>query len=380
MSFDSNTGDYKILRILKDRNQGRKARVEILALKSGSWRKIDEHPDVFQYILLGMHSLAYIQGAFHWVGFSRNYFVVSFNISHEVYGEIPLPEQISMSYIDIGVSELEGMLCAYSNVHHQGENTFKLWMMKDYGVQESWNALFCITDPNIDIPVLKYVFANGEVLFWNMTIDSQMHDATTTVGATSIATSSRTNSPPAMATVEKPKKFAGIDFKIWQQKVFFYLITLCLQRFTFEKAMEGPKGTSEQEHFMIFEAWKHSDFLCGNYILSGIQDDLYNLYSGTKTSKELWGALEQKYKMEDAGTKKFFVARFLEYRMVGNKSVVSQVQELQVIIHDILAEGLILNEAFQVAAMIKKLPPLWKDFKNYLKHKRMDMLVEDLIV
>ncbi|KAF3641741.1 putative protein-like [Capsicum annuum] len=213
-----------------------------------------------------------------------------------------------------------------------------------------------------------------------MTIDSQMHDATTTVGATSIATSSRTNSPPAMATVEKPKKFAGIDFKIWQQKVFFYLITLCLQRFTFEKAMEGPKGTSEQEHFMIFEAWKHSDFLCGNYILSGIQDDLYNLYSGTKTSKELWGALEQKYKMEDAGTKKFFVARFLEYRMVGNKSVVSQVQELQVIIHDILAEGLILNEAFQVAAMIKKLPPLWKDFKNYLKHKRMDMLVEDLII
>ncbi|PHT29917.1 hypothetical protein CQW23_30495 [Capsicum baccatum] len=166
ISFDSNTGDYKILRILEDRNQGRKARGEILALKSGSWRTIDEHPDVFQYILFGMHSLAYIQGAFHWVGFSRNYFVVSFNISHEVYGEIPLPEQISMSYIDIGVSELEGMLCAYSNVHHQGENTFKLWMMKDYGVQESWNALFCITDPNIDIPVPKYVFANGEVLFW----------------------------------------------------------------------------------------------------------------------------------------------------------------------------------------------------------------------
>ncbi|PHU02320.1 Chitin-binding lectin 1 [Capsicum chinense] len=67
---------------------------------------------------------------------------------------------------------------------------------------------------------------------------------------------------------------------------------------------------------------------------------------GTKTAKELWGALERKNKTEDAGTKKFFVARFLEYKMIDNKSVVSQVQELQVIIHDLLVEGLIVNEAF----------------------------------
>ncbi|PHU06076.1 hypothetical protein BC332_26898 [Capsicum chinense] len=89
--------------------------------------------------------------------------------------------------------------------------------------------------------------------------------------------------------------------------------------------------------------------LLRNYILSGLQDDLYNVYSGTKTSKE-------------------------------RKSVVSQVQELQVIIQDLLAEGLIVNDAFQVAAIVEKLPPLWKDFKNYLKHKRKEMTVEDLIV
>ncbi|KAF3677351.1 hypothetical protein FXO37_04853 [Capsicum annuum] len=59
--------------------------------------------------------------------------------------------------------------------------------------------------------------------------------------------------------------------------------------FTSEDAPEVPEGTSDKEHFMIVEAWKHSDFLCRNYILSGLQDDLYNIYSGTKTSKELWG-------------------------------------------------------------------------------------------
>ncbi|KAL0320072.1 UNVERIFIED_CONTAM: Retrovirus-related Pol polyprotein from transposon TNT 1-94 [Sesamum radiatum] len=39
-----------------------------------------------------------------------------------------------------------------------------------------------------------------------------------------------------------------------------------------------------------------------------------------------------------------------------------------------------LSESFQVVAMIEKLPPLWKDLKNYLKHKRKEMGLEDLIV
>ncbi|PHU13801.1 hypothetical protein BC332_15006 [Capsicum chinense] len=95
---------------------------------------------------------------------------------------------------------------------------------------------------------------------------------------------------------------------------------------------------------------------------------------------ELWGALERKYKTEDARIKKFFVARFLDFKMIDSKPVVSQVQELQVIIHDLLAEGLIVNDAFQVAATIENLPPMWKDFKNYSKHKRKEMTIEDLIV
>ena len=39
-----------------------------------------------------------------------------------------------------------------------------------------------------------------------------------------------------------------------------------------------------------------------------------------------------------------------------------------------------LSESFQVAAIIEKLPPLWKEFKNYLKPKRKEMRLEDLIV
>ena len=41
---------------------------------------------------------------------------------------------------------------------------------------------------------------------------------------------------------------------------------------------------------------------------------------------------------------------------------------------------MVVNEAFQVAAMIEKLPPLWNDFKNYLKHKHKEMKLEDLVI
>ncbi|XP_010544457.1 PREDICTED: uncharacterized protein LOC104817078 [Tarenaya hassleriana] len=189
-----------------------------------------------------------------------------------------------------------------------------------------------------------------------------------------------TVTPPAPAPAEKPAKFFGVDFKRWQAKMFFYLTKLSLQRYIKEDAPKPAESVSKKERFVVVEAWKHSDFLCKNYILSGLDDSLYNVFCTASTSRELWEALEKKYKTEDAGMKKFIAAKFLEFKMVDNKLVSTQVQELQVIVQNLLAEGMMINEAFQVAAFIEKLPPSWKDFKNYLKHKRKEMSLEDLIV
>nr|GEW46038.1 zinc finger, CCHC-type [Tanacetum cinerariifolium] len=152
---------------------------------------------------------------------------------------------------------------------------------------------------------------------------------------------------------ERPEKFNGQNFKRWKQKMFFYVTTLGLARFLKETVpqVEPPA-----------------------------EDPLYNVYCKTTTAKELWESLERKYKTEDAGTKKFVVARFLDYKMVDSKNVISQVQDLQVLIHDIHVEGMTLSETLQVAAIIKNLPPRLVDFKNYLKHKRKELSVEDLVV
>ena len=55
--------------------------------------------------------------------------------------------------------------------------------------------------------------------------------------------------------------------------------------------------------------------------------------------------------------------------MVDSKTVISQVQDLQLILHDIHAEGMSLSESFQVVALIEKLSLDWKEFKNYLNYK-----------
>ncbi|XP_070027661.1 uncharacterized protein [Nicotiana sylvestris] len=160
------------------------------------------------------------------------------------------------------------------------------------------------------------------------------------------ASSSRSTPAHAMAPAEKSGKFSGVDFKRWQMKMLFYLTTLSLQRFIKEDPPVMAENTPDDERLVVTEAWKHSDFLCKNYILSCLEDGLYNVYSVMETSKALWNALEKKYKTEDVGLKKFVAARFLDFKMIDTRSVKTQVQELQVIVHDLLAEGMVVNEAF----------------------------------
>ncbi|KAM3309449.1 hypothetical protein P3S67_011193 [Capsicum chacoense] len=181
LGYDLTSDDYKILKIDgKEHN-------EILALKSGSWRKIDDHPTGDNSVLSDMDYLAFrhgaldcvgtssnmgylafVRGAFHWIDSLLNHSMVTLSISNEVYGEIPLPVGLDLVF-DImhskqGVSVLEGVLCVYSTRIDHGKYTFKLWEMNDYGVKESWNQLFTIQSTDLYSITPKYMFPDGDVL------------------------------------------------------------------------------------------------------------------------------------------------------------------------------------------------------------------------
>nr|GEU38940.1 retrovirus-related Pol polyprotein from transposon TNT 1-94 [Tanacetum cinerariifolium] len=72
--------------------------------------------------------------------------------------------------------------------------------------------------------------------------------------------------------VEKPEKFSRQNFKRWQQKMFFYLTTLNLTRFLKEIAPQAKPSREGQpfnaQAMQVMEAWKHSNFLFHNYVLS----------------------------------------------------------------------------------------------------------------
>lgn len=60
---------------------------------------------------------------------------------------------------------------------------------------------------------------------------------------------------------------------------------------------------------------------------------------------------------------KFVVRWFLIYMMVNSKTLNSNVLEFKVNLNDIHIGDMTLNESFQLATIIEKLPFGWKDFK-----------------
>ncbi|PHT99543.1 hypothetical protein BC332_29331 [Capsicum chinense] len=98
LAYDAASDDYKILKI-DVTSVGPEVFNEILSLKSGSWKRFGKPSFRVLPVSCGVPSgrdcLAFVHGTFHWVGLS-NYgsTIVSFNISNEVYGQIPLLERM----------------------------------------------------------------------------------------------------------------------------------------------------------------------------------------------------------------------------------------------------------------------------------------------
>ncbi|GJU60430.1 RNA-directed DNA polymerase, eukaryota [Tanacetum coccineum] len=76
----------------------------------------------------------------------------------------------------------------------------------------------------------------------------------------------------------------------------FIVYSICLLLLPY--SVKPPNAQAVQD----VETWKHSDFLCHNYVLNGLVGSLYNVYYKTTTAKELWESLECKHKTEDAGS------------------------------------------------------------------------------
>ena len=114
--------------------------------------------------------------------------------------------------------------------------------------------------------------------------------------------------------LNKPFRFEGYHFKRQKQKMMFsmkkvaYVLNIAIPVM--------PKDVEKEvkdKMTMELALWNENDYLCNNFILNVLADDLYDYYSLYKSVKLVWLALEEKYDTEEAGTKKYVVSRYLKY-------------------------------------------------------------------
>ena len=94
----------------------------------------------------------------------------------------------------------------------------------------------------------------------------------------------------------------------------FFLTTLNLSRYLTEVKPVLPADNTDPRALTSLEAWRHNDFLCKGYIQNRLVDQLFNVYTEIEISKDLWDALEKKYKSFNVGSRKFATSKISKLR------------------------------------------------------------------
>ncbi|GJS50131.1 copia-like retrotransposon [Tanacetum coccineum] len=142
------------------------------------------------------------------------------------------------------------------------------------------------------------------------------------------------------------------------------------------KPMDEKKVSELEKQSMIR---KEDETLCCGHIKNSLSGTLYDLYAPITNPRELWSALEFKYKTHEQGTNKYLVSKYLEFIMVEGKMIMEQVHKLQVLINKLKALSIPITEAFQVGAILTKLPSSWKSFSKKMLNKTEDYSLDDLL-
>lgn len=153
--YDNITEDYKVVKMLRSKTQNC-FKVTIYSQKSNTWRRIKDCP---YDIPINYNDGAYINNAIHWVGdeiLSGRNVIFGLHLNTEEYFEVPEGKRSSedkkcgayycegFSYMNVGV--LGGCLCVSRDFSSCPiEDHVNIWVMKEYGVKESWTELLYLS-------------------------------------------------------------------------------------------------------------------------------------------------------------------------------------------------------------------------------------------
>ncbi|KAK8664202.1 hypothetical protein V6N13_084000 [Hibiscus sabdariffa] len=151
---DGIADDYKVVIMLRSKTQIL-FKVMIYSLKSNTWRRIKDCPyDIPTNYIDG----AYINNSIHWVGdevASDRNVIFGLDLGTEEYFEVPGGERSSddkrcgayycTAFRTMNAGVLGGCLCVWRDFSRcPMEDHVNLWVMKEYGVEESWTELLLL--------------------------------------------------------------------------------------------------------------------------------------------------------------------------------------------------------------------------------------------
>ncbi|GMN36508.1 hypothetical protein TIFTF001_006083 [Ficus carica] len=153
---DPITDDYKLLLMINFRGimvDSFHCEVKVYSLKAKTWKSIDHFPNHISYhrgngVLFG--------DALHWVVYLKSdssSLVFVFDVVTNDCREMGLPDYKGAQSCCMKLVDLRGCFCAAMVPNYDPEfknsDQVDVWVMKEYGVKESWTTLFSVVPSNL---------------------------------------------------------------------------------------------------------------------------------------------------------------------------------------------------------------------------------------
>ena len=180
--YDHNSNDYKVVRVVTfEGHHGELilpsvVHVHVYNLSTDSWRQIDPTFDPSITYFPGDCDELYLNGVHHWPSCrsidehgQHCKVIVCFDMIDEVFRTIRMPDLGDISHINkIGKTSAVLSNCVALIVYDMNETviekTFDIWVMREYGVEESWTKQFIIK-PGLIFQRTNHFVGAGELLF-----------------------------------------------------------------------------------------------------------------------------------------------------------------------------------------------------------------------
>ncbi|OMP00103.1 hypothetical protein COLO4_12911 [Corchorus olitorius] len=197
--YDSLSNDYKVVFWYNNKDQNdddEQQLAEVYTLGMNCWRQV-ERPDHDIRIPYGYHEPpAFLNGVIHWLGYKRRHtdpklkLVISFNVSSEEFQWFPLPDYVVKDARTVEINVFKDMLCVVNSVMGTDKLNYDIWVMSEYGVQESWTKQLVLQQGQplpddfhvrdlrgIMIRDLRGIMMNGEFVWLSYIYNGEIYGA-----------------------------------------------------------------------------------------------------------------------------------------------------------------------------------------------------------